>query len=184
MKKLDQMMEKTWFTNALTGCIVVAFYVIFSGLKGVFGGIGTFIGYFSTILAGVMIAYIMNTLAKFYQRTIFKKIKKEKVQWGISVCLTVLTGLIFLLLLIGMLIPQLIGGVTQFITNLNDYADSFQSWIETLGNGDTVKLSLDTTFLTDASETMVNKVVEYVGLNSSKILNTSAIVGKAIMNFF
>ncbi|MCR5154758.1 MAG: AI-2E family transporter, partial [Lachnospiraceae bacterium] len=41
-----------------------------------------------------------------------------------------------------------------------------------------------TTFLTDASETMVNKVVEYVGLNSSKILNTSAIVGKAIMNFF
>ena len=66
MKHFKDLIHQRWFANALAGCITVAVYLLLSNLDTVWGGISQFIGYFSTVIGGAAIAYLMNPLAKLY----------------------------------------------------------------------------------------------------------------------
>ena len=71
MKNIKDLIKKRWSTNALAGCITVSFYLILSNINLVRETITQFIGYFSTVIGGVVIAYLMNPLAEFYNRESF-----------------------------------------------------------------------------------------------------------------
>ena len=122
MKHFKDLIHQRWFANALAGCITVAVYLLLSNLDTVWGGISQFIGYFSTVIGGAAIAYLMNPLAKLYDRKIFQKIKKlknETAKWSLSVGLAVTTVLLFLILILVILIPQLLESMISDFHSLN-----------------------------------------------------------------
>ncbi|MCR4962218.1 MAG: AI-2E family transporter [Lachnospiraceae bacterium] len=184
MKKFKEQMKKRWFSNAVTGCIIVLFYIILAKTTGVAGIIKTLFGYISPIVGGCVIAYLMNNLAKFYQRTIFKKFKNEKRQWIASVSLTVFTVIILMIFLLGMLIPQLVSSIQTFMNNLEGYTRSVQKWMENFGLNKMLNKWLKFDSLTSISEAMIEKAAEYVSKNSAVILSTSASVGQGVIGFF
>ena len=181
MKKFKDLIGKQWFSNAVAGCITVAFFIILSNINDVWKAITQFVSYFSTAIAGCVLAYLMNPLAKLYQRTVFSKVKRSHAQWTLSIVLAVTSVLLFLVVLMSILIPQLFDSVITFIRNLDSYADTLQEFIHKLAPKDDESGNFQSFVI--SSENIINTVVDYIVDNSSKIINISTDAGKGVMNW-
>jgi len=180
MKKVKELIHKRWFATAVGGCITVAFYLILSNLSNIWDSFTQVLGYFSTVLSGCVLAYMMNPLAKLYQRLVFRKVKKEQVKWTLSIVLALTTVILFLVFIMSILIPQLIDSVSMFISNLDSYAKSLRSFIRQK-LPDNQKQSFQSIVL--SSENIINTAVDYIMDNSSKIINISTSAGKGVVNW-
>ncbi len=181
MKHIKELIHKRWFATALGGCITVAFYLIVSNIVDIWQGFTQILGYFSTVIGGCALAYMMNPLAKLYQRSIFRRIRKETLKWTLSIILAVTTVILFLVLIMSILIPQLIDSVSMFISNLDSYAKSLQSLIRGYLPEDHESPSFQNFVL--SSENIINTIVDYIMENSSKIINISTNAGKSVVNW-
>ena len=94
MKK--KITEQAWFPYTVAACIAVALYVLLAHMGTITAGIGTFLGYFKTVFIALILAYIVNPLAKFLNRKVFSKLKNEKLEWTLSVAVAVLIILLLL----------------------------------------------------------------------------------------
>ena len=119
--------DQQWYPYAVALCIAVAFYVFLENFRTVLGSVGTFLGYFKAIVLGCVLAYLMNPLAKCFQKRLFKRCKSDKLAWSLSIALTFLTVLLLLTVLLVMVIPQLVESITNFASHFNEYAASLQS---------------------------------------------------------
>ena len=184
MKKFQNLMQKRWFSNAVAGCITVAVYLLLSNIGTVWSGITQFIGYFSTVIGGAAIAYLMNPLAKLYDRKVFRRLKKDSLRWSLSVALAVTTVVLFLILILVILIPQLLESITNFVTNLGPYATSLLRKLNDFGlsfsDSNKAKLMKE---LLESSEDVLNKLVEYITDNFPKIISASTTAGKGVINW-
>jgi Predicted permease len=184
MKKFQNLMQKRWFSNAVAGCITVAVYLLLSNIGTVWSGITQFIGYFSTVIGGAAIAYLMNPLAKLYDRKVFRRLKKDSLRWSLSVALAVTTVVLFLILILVILIPQLLESITNFVTNLGTYATSLLRKLNDFGlsfsDSNKAKLMKE---LLESSEDVLNKLVEYITDNFPKIISASTTAGKGVINW-
>lgn len=181
MKFFKDLIQKRWFSNAVAGCITVTFFIVLSNLNDVMAAIGQFIGYFSTVIMGCMLAYLMNPMAKLYQRTVFKKIRAESPKWTLSIVLAVITVVLFLILIMSILIPQLFESVLNFINNIDSYASTLQEFIHSIKPADEESQGFHNIVL--SSDNIINTAVDYIVENSSKIINISTTAGKGVMNW-
>ena len=175
-----RLREKPWYNNAVALCIAVILYVLLTHWGGVRESVGTFFRYFSPVILGAIIAYIVNPLAGLYGRTLFCWIKKEKAKTFLSNLLAILTVILFLVFLLLMLIPQLIESVATFAGNLDGYVASLPAMLDSLGVSSSA-LGLDK--FIDSSEALIETVTDFVKQNLSKILSTSVGVGKGAIQF-
>jgi len=177
-------MQKRWFSNAVAGCITVAVFLLLSNLGSVWSSITNFIGYFSSVIGGVAMAYLMNPLAKLYDRKVFRHLKKASARWSLSVGLAVATVLLFVLLMLAILIPQLLESITNFVTNLGPYTSSLLRKLNDFGLSisDPNKAKLMKELLA-SSEDILNKLVDYISSNFPKIISASTTAGKGVINW-
>ncbi|MBR6259425.1 MAG: AI-2E family transporter [Oscillospiraceae bacterium] len=182
MRKIDCLLEKRWFANMLVVCVGVILYLILAHLSTVWAGFRVLLGYFTPVIGGCIIAYIMNPLANFYRRRVFKGIKRPGVRWTLSIVLTVVSFLVVLALLLLMLIPQLINGVSRFISNFSTYAASLQSWLNSIGLSKAADyLRLDE--FINSSENFLVSIAGLISANSSTIIDFSTTAGKSIFRW-
>ena len=175
-----RLREKPWYNNAVALCVAVVLFVLLTHWSNVREDVGTFFHYFSPVILGAIIAYIVNPLAGLYGRTLFCWIKKEKVKTFLSNFLAILTVILFLVFLLLMLIPQLIESVATFAGNLDGYVASLHAMLDSLGVSSSA-LGLDK--FIDSSEALIETVTDFVKQNLSKILSTSVGVGKGAIQF-
>lgn len=175
-----RLREKPWYNNAVALCIAVTLFVLLTHWGNVRESVGTFFRYFSPVILGAIIAYIVNPLAGLYGRTLFCWIKKEKAKTFLSNLLAILTVILFLVFLLLMLIPQLIESVATFAGNLDGYVASLHAMLDSLGVSSSA-LGLDK--FIDSSEALIKTVTDFVKQNLSKILSASASVGKGAIQF-
>jgi len=165
MKK-HSVKGQSWYPYAAAGCIVVAVYMLFSYLPVIWGALGTFVGYFKPLILGCVIAYMVNPLARLLGRTVFRLIKKEKVQRLLSNALAFVLVLLFLAFALVLLIPQLIDSVETFAGNLNGYVSSLTRLIENLG----ISNPLLESFI-DSSENLVSLGASLLEKNMDRIVD-------------
>lgn len=182
MKFFKDLIQKRWFSNAVAGCITVTFFIILSNINDVWSAITQFIGYFSTVIWGCILAYLMNPLAKLYQRSVFKKIRSESPKWTLSIVLAVITVILFLILIMSILIPQLFESIVNFISNIDSYASTLQGFIHSIKPGGDESEGFHNIVL--SSDNIINTAVDYIVENSSKIINISTTAGKGVVNWF
>lgn len=168
-----------WFPYMIAAVTAVVLYVLLTHLKEVFGAIGGFLGYFSSVFLGCVLAYLMNPLADLYRRRVFHKVPKEKLRWTLSVVLTIITVVLVLAFILGTLIPQLIDSVKMLAGNMDSYIDSLQGLIGRLDKSDTLKLEQ----LLGSSGDFVDKIGTYLMENVNRILNYSAAAGKGVVKW-
>ena len=178
----EKRQKPKWRDNALAACVVVTFYVALTHLDIVTGAISVFAGYFRSVILGCALAYLMNPLAAWYQRGLFKGIRAAKVRWLLSVTLTVFSVLFLLAFFLGLLIPQLAESVKTLADNFDGYAASLQTMLDNSG------LSLSGTVLDPQkwhtlSENMMDTISRFVSENASRILSATASAGKGIFTW-
>ena len=69
---------KNWLPQAAALSLAVLIYVVLTHFSSVWNGVRTFLGYFSPVFLGCVIAYLVNPLSKLLQRSLFQRVKKEK----------------------------------------------------------------------------------------------------------
>ena len=78
----------------LIACTAVTLFVLLSNIGKVLGVIGAAISFFTPLIFGAIIAYMINPLAKKLSMTLFKKVKRRNVQWTLSAVLALITVMV------------------------------------------------------------------------------------------
>ncbi len=168
--------DKKWFPYTVAACVAVLLYVVLTRLGVVLGAVKGFLGHFTTVLIGCVIAYLMNPLAMLYERTVCKRMRREKLRWTVSVVLCLITLLLFTGFLLGTLVPQLAESIVTLAGNMDEYVNSLSAWTEKMGLSGV--LNLDE--LIGTSGSVLNTVGTYLIDNVSRIVNASAQAGKGV----
>ena len=174
MKK--KITEQAWFPYTVAACIAVVLYAVLAHLGTITEGIGTFLGYFKVIIIGVILAYIVNPLAKFLDAKLLYRVRNNKLEWTLSVAAAVVLILLLVTFLLGTLIPQLIDSVTMLVNNLDNYAESLKVLIEKWGLSNTIDMDR----LMSSSDSLVKRLSSYLTQNANDILNAGVQTGKGI----
>ena len=169
--------EKKWYNGAVIACIGVTLYVVLTHLGPIRGAIQQFLGNFKAIFLALVIAYVLNPLAKFFYYIPFKKLKASKTRWSISVVLAVIAALLVVGLIMGMVIPQLVQSLTLFSTNIDQYSASLLALIE----GSPLEHFVSTDQMKTLSENAIGTITSFIRDNAGKILNAAANSGKNIV---
>ena len=132
MKKTWKEMKEKWGSLVLGACVVVAFFLIVSNIGIVWKSLHAILRAITPILVGCGVAYILNPFAKFYDRTIFGRMKNRKASWILSVILSIIILLVLIALVLYTLIPELVGSITNFANNIESYLASLNRLIDSI----------------------------------------------------
>ncbi len=173
--------DKPWYSLTISICIGVVLYVILVNINDVLSGLGSFLGFFSTVFLGAIIAYIINPLAMFYRNHLFIKIKNEKLRATFGNALAFVTVIIFLVFIGFMIIPQLIESVKTFAANFNGYVRGLQKTLAIIGVSSQM---VDLSEFVHSSNDLLNEIQKFASENMDTIMSTTADLGKAVGQFF
>ena len=125
--------------------------------------VGKILSAISSVLIGVVIAYILNPIVVFLENKvlckIFKKDKPNKVFRAISVVVTMLLFLAFIATVVGFVIPEIIESVSSLVLALPTYAQSITLWTQnTLANNEALR-----DFLIAETDTIVSYIQDIAG---------------------
>ena len=164
--------KQPWYTYAVAACIAVAFYFLLSHIGSFRKFLIALWQFISPVIAGAVIAYLMNPLVKFFNRTVFRKIKVQKLGYLLSIGLAVVTVLIVVGVLLGTLVPQLISSVGTLIGNMNGYIDSLEDFLR--------RFEIIQKYI--KVEEMLTTIASSLTDNLGRIINSFGEAGKGVFN--
>ena len=165
--------ERPWYNYAAALCIAVVLYVALTHVGPIAAGLKKVGSFFSPVVVGLVLAYLMNPLLRFFRHRVFGKLRSEKLQKSLSLVFTILTVLVLLAALLLMLIPQLYISARSFVENLDENVDSLQTLLSRVG------ISLGALDL----NSLLEKLTDLIQKNAGAILNTTVSVGKSLGSF-
>jgi len=170
------MKNQSWFPYAMAICVGILFYTLLNNLN-IFG---TFFGWLwklvKPLLYGLILAYLMDPVARFYENKPFKKMKNRKAARQLGVVLGIITILIAFALLGAGIIPALI----QSFTNIfNLMYDALQNIDENSGAISAILPEDFGSFLKGISidGSVMEKISSFVNNNKETLANTSETIG-------
>lgn len=170
-KKPETMLD--WF------CVVgacIALYLTLNNLGYFLGKIGVFIGIVSPFAGGIVIAYVLDPMVKFFYTKLFKEKKKTR---GFAILLAYLVAILLLVLLAWLVIPQIVDSIGMLFTNFPSYIQSVQDMLGMAQERFGVDLSSATKVLDD-SEAMVKEIYSMASAAMPQIV---ASIGSVASNF-
>lgn len=176
----NPLRPEVWLPQALSFSAAVVVYVVLTHLPALWAAVRTFIGFFSPVLLAAVIAYLVNPLANLYKDTLFSEAKSERTKSVASNTLAFVTVFSFLSLLLIILIPQLIDGVSAFVENLTKYAGQASTSLPELKLFGT---DLNLEGLLSSREELLNTLANVLRENTDVVLHTSTLAGKSIIQW-
>lgn len=79
---------------------------------------------FRPVLIGLVLAYLLNTFFRFFERKLLYKVKPHGLRRGLSLALTYLTLFLIITVLLLLIIPQLVATITDFTKNADTFAET------------------------------------------------------------
>ncbi len=176
---MRRFQEKPWYPMAVAISIGVVMYVSLTNLGTILRAVGKFISFFSPVIIGVIIAYIVNPLAKFYEKILFKNTDPKKKRHMVSNILAFITFILFLALILYLLIPQLIGSIMFLADNLDSYLDATKHLLDDWGIAGSIE-GLEE--ILNSSGDLLKKLLDLLTNNIDRIISGTASAGKSLLN--
>lgn len=121
------------FYTVITFAICLFLVVIVQKFSVISGVLASFANVIAPVTWGIVIAYIVNPLMKFFERFFGKCFEKKKPRRKLVRSLSVAFGLLSLLAvlfaIVAVLLPQVVESVIGLARNFNSYLNNFESWI-------------------------------------------------------
>ena len=193
MKRLKPEQKKyfylglTLFISLSLVVIVSTFFqearIVVTLIKNIFSAL-------SAVWIGIIIAYLINPIVKFFETKIFLKLFKQKhkgLARALSVVLSIVLLLAFLIFLLLMIIPQLVETIYTLVRNVPSYWNTLESWIKGFVEANPTFGEPILNFLDGAYDKLMNWLQNDL-LPSANLLGTAteALMGavSVLMNFF
>jgi predicted PurR-regulated permease PerM len=116
----------------LAGLICAIIFIILYALvnlKVISDLASSVLGIFTPILLGGAIAYMLNPLLKFFEFVVFKKMKNSALVRGLSITLSYVVAILFVVGFLFLLIPQLIESISDFIGKFDGYLNNTANYV-------------------------------------------------------
>ncbi len=179
--KLGKNLDPIWKSYAAAICTGVALYVFLEHINVVGSAFTHLYRFISPVFSGLVIAYILNPLAKLIRRYVLPKIKNEKIAWRLSCILTIVLVLVLLTILMVALIPQIIESVITLINNFGVYSQSLDHLLETI-NTFAAQFNYDLSDITEFGQNALSKAATTISENSGDLISTVTGIGTSIFN--
>ncbi len=181
MKFNKEWLEKRWVSYTVATCSAVILYMALAHINLLGKGLSAVWNYIRPIFLGLIFAYIMNPLMKFYQRKFFGKVRNQVVQRNLSILLTFISVLLLFGILMLLLVPQIIDNIVNIINNAEAYGAALQY------AGDEVadflhKFGIDVTSFFSGEEFSLSTWIGSISQSASTVINTSGNIGRSIFN--
>ncbi len=165
----------------IAACIIVRlFYHWDNTLKF----ITTFLSKLSSFAFGILIAFMVNPLVKYIQRTILEKglkLKNKKLIQILSILLAYIIVFGFLIICLVYVIPQLITSITDLSNSLPSMYYSFVRWLRNFANSNEF---LSNDFVNDIINTISPKIVELSTTIASRFIPWLYSASVAVVSWF
>ena len=161
MFKDKELLHKC-ITYGATAFLVIAasitFYFLIDQPSAVLGFIKEIISILTPIIAGMIIAFLLNPFMLFYEKQLnklFKKTKSEGAVKYLSITASLISGLLIISVIFAIIIPNLVSSITQLTADLPQKAQSLFVWLgdkipsDILKGAETKVLSYINTLLSD-----------------------------------
>ena len=170
-KRPESMLD--WF------CVVgacIAFYLLLNNLGYFLGRIGIFINILSPFAGGIVIAYILDPMVKFFYARLFKEKKGTR---GFAILLAYAVAILLLMLLGWLVVPQIVNSIGMLFTNFPSYIQGVQDMLLYVQNEYGIDLQQATKMLDD-SEAMVKEIY---AMATNAMPQIVASIGSVASNF-
>lgn len=147
----------------IVACAIILFYLGISQMGIVLGKISGAIGILQPFIIGFSIAYILNFILKFFERSIFsiefmKNLKlKRNSKRALSLIVTYLVSFIVVYLFIKFVLPQLLDSIVGLINDIPMYINETTKFIDGL----LLQLNIEKQYL-DLINDNFNRFIDYV----------------------
>ena len=170
-KRPESMLD--WF------CVVgacIAFYLLLNNLGYFLGRIGIFINILSPFAGGIVIAYILDPMVKFFYARLFKEKKGTR---GFAILLAYAVAILLLVLLGWLVVPQIVNSIGMLFTNFPSYIQGVQEMLLYVQSEYGIDLQQATKMLDD-SEAMVKEIY---AMATNAMPQIVASIGSVASNF-
>ena len=153
----------------------------------IFGWIGKLFGYMQPFFIGIVIAYVLNMPMRFIEEKIFPWLLKKKkkrsatAERGAAVAVTLLFAVAFVTAIFAVLIPQLVESAAGFVSNIEGYVASLESFTNSIAQRFHLEDALWKQIESIGTKTLDN-LVESIQNSAPQILNTTKDIMTAVVN--
>ena len=78
MEKFKKLFSRQFFEYTAAACIAVILYVLLTNFTALHKGLSFVWSIVSPVVIGIIVAYLFNPVAMFFEEKVFKKIKKNR----------------------------------------------------------------------------------------------------------
>lgn len=183
MKRIKELLKKwTPVSLLLVVMIGILFYFFVKEFDWFWYSCGQFFKLFSPIIVGIILGYIFSPIANFFERMICNKVRKPVMRITISVLITYICIITFLVILYFTVIPSLISTVSNIFMNIDKYIASLSknlNWF--VAKYPSLNINIDDVV---RDWTLGAKSIsEFLKNNSGDILDFSLQLGNKVLNF-
>lgn len=187
MKRIDKLIKNRRVIYALSAlaagvlCAVAIFFIVFLNVNSISGFFEGVTRVLAPIIIGLVLAYIIDPVAKFFETKVFVKLKKENLRRTLSAVIALVLVLSLLTLFIGTLIPNLISSISMLMDNADTYYATIEkavNQINSLGFG----LHIDLSAIEASIRNWLGDFVNNLSQNLSSILSTTKNIGAVLLN--
>ena len=181
--KFGKWKKKKWFAYTVATCSAVVLYMLLSHVGNMFAALGAFFSFLRPIITGIIIAYVINPLANFFDRKVFHKLKGEKTRWTLSSICALIVLILCVVLLFVALIPQLVDSASALVSNMDTYVSALQEVLRRFETSSNSYFGLDFGKLFSFGDSFLDKVNSMMTLENFKIFaGGSANVGRGVFD--
>ena len=187
MKRFDKLVKNRRLVYALAAlsagilCAVIVFFVVFANINSISGFLEGVTRVLAPVIIGLVLAYIIDPVAKFFETKVFVKLKKENLRRTISAVIALVLVLTLLTVFIGTLIPNLLSSISMLIDNADTYYATIEKAVDqinSLGFG----LHIDLSAIEASVRNWLGDFVNHLSNNLSSILSTTKDIGAVLLN--
>lgn len=183
MKFNKDLLEKRWVAYTLATCSAVILYFLLSNVSDIFNGLRVVYKVLSPLITGLIIAYVIDPLVTFLQRTVFANVKNEHTRKKLSVTVALVGIALLIILLMFALIPQIVISIKTLFSNMDEYIRSLQGFLQA-ASAEAATRGIDISGITRFSDDILNVVGKKIPENFNGIVTTSLSISKAIFDLF
>ena len=179
--KIRKWLDRPWAAYTFAICSGVILFLFLSNIDFLLKIFGGFYHVVYPVLIGIVIAYVLDPLVKFFETNIFWKLRKKSVARGLSVVITFSLIILFVTILLVAMIPQLISSIRMFLENLGSYSRSLNRMLNNL-RAFAAEHNVDISNFTDSVGDVIGTVANHLPQSLNRLLNTTINYGVEIFN--
>lgn len=180
-KRIKKELEHPWAAYTFAICSGVVLFLLLSHIDYLWRIFRSFYHVVYPVLTGIMIAYILDPMVKFFESRVFGKLKRRATARGLGVVLTFSLIILFVTILLVAMVPQLISSVRMFAGNLSGYSRSLNKMLSDL-QAFAAQHNVDISGFIDSAGDLIGIVTKNLPQTLDKLLDTTINYGVEFVN--